>query len=95
MLVYVIDISGDDPVNDYKTLLQELEAYKPGLTTKPSMIIANKSDLSGTEEKYAQLSRICDCVIVPISAKYGRNIKEATGMMRRIVSLSRNEKEIL
>jgi GTPase len=89
MLVYVIDISAPDPIADYKTLLSELEMYKAGLSKKPSLIVANKADIEGSEAKYEALRDFCGCGIVPVSAMDGKNVKVALEMMREIVSAER------
>ncbi|KAI9183701.1 GTPase of the mitochondrial inner membrane that associates with the large ribosomal subunit [Blastocladiella emersonii ATCC 22665] len=43
--VFVVDLS-DDPVRDLKTLIDELEKYKPGLTRRPALVVGNKADLA-------------------------------------------------
>jgi GTP-binding protein len=45
-LVYVVDFSKDAPWEDVETLRAELEAYKPGLSQKARVILANKADLA-------------------------------------------------
>ncbi|KAH8101683.1 GTP-binding protein Obg/CgtA, partial [Cristinia sonorae] len=47
VLVYVVDLSSDSPWDDLRILKQELEAYKPGMSPKARMVIANKADLLG------------------------------------------------
>ncbi|CCA67389.1 related to MTG2-Mitochondrial GTP binding protein [Serendipita indica DSM 11827] len=44
VLVYVVDLSSDAPWDDLKTVRDELEAYKPGLSAKARMVLANKAD---------------------------------------------------
>jgi GTP-binding protein len=58
VLVYVVDLSAPAPWIDLQTVRDELEAYKPGLSSKARMVVANKADalLSETEEE-VQLSR--------------------------------------
>ncbi|KAI5117351.1 hypothetical protein M0805_002461 [Coniferiporia weirii] len=48
-LVYVIDLSGPSPEKELQILRDELEAYKPGLSAKARLVIANKADLLGVE----------------------------------------------
>eukprot|EP00455_Lapot_gusevi_P053990 TRINITY_DN8542_c0_g1_i3.p1 TRINITY_DN8542_c0_g1~~TRINITY_DN8542_c0_g1_i3.p1 ORF type:complete len:394 (-),score=60.14 TRINITY_DN8542_c0_g1_i3:8-1189(-) len=48
VLLYVLDIAGSegrDPIDDFASLQRELEHYAPGLTTRPSAVLANKIDL--------------------------------------------------
>lgn len=58
VLVYVVDLSAPAPWIDLQTVRDELEAYKPGLSAKARMVVANKADalLSETEEE-VELSR--------------------------------------
>jgi GTP-binding protein len=44
-LLYVIDSSGRDPAGDLAALQTELRLYSAGLPARPSLVIANKSDL--------------------------------------------------
>lgn len=55
VLVYIIDLSAPEPWNDLQTVRDELEAYKPGLSAKARMVLANKADAleAETEEEIA------------------------------------------
>ncbi|MEK9658890.1 MAG: GTPase ObgE [Chloroflexota bacterium] len=46
-IVHLVDASGDDPVEAYRTVVAELEAYPGELASKPVVMVANKAD---TEE---------------------------------------------
>jgi GTP-binding protein len=48
ILLYMLDASGIDgrhPIDDYKVLQQELEAYDPALLQRSSLVILNKMDV--------------------------------------------------
>jgi len=99
------------PFEDWKTLLDELEAYQPGLTKRPSMIVANKADITEVAPKNLQLfqklvheewaKRRVEAInsgelpsdheikIVPVSAKYKKNIFKVTSILREIVELEK------
>ncbi|KAF9328096.1 GTPase of the mitochondrial inner membrane that associates with the large ribosomal subunit [Podila minutissima] len=104
----IVDSQYSQPFEDWKTLLDELEAYQPGLTRRPSMIIANKADVTEVAPKNLQLfqklvheewakrraayssssssvSQDHDLKIVPVSAKYKKNIVKVTSILREIV----------
>lgn len=49
-LVYVVDLAGPAPWDELRVLRAELEKYKPGMSAKARMVIANKADLFGGEE---------------------------------------------
>ncbi|OAD08521.1 hypothetical protein MUCCIDRAFT_120302, partial [Mucor lusitanicus CBS 277.49] len=88
ILVYVIDVSGPSPFDDLKTLQYELEAYRPGLTKRQSLIVANKADKVGTaKENLAKLQEQVgsSIPIVPVSAKYEKNVLKLTSVLRKEV----------
>jgi GTP-binding protein len=95
IFVYVIDIAGVSPVDDLQTLQNELESYKSGLTRRPSIVVANKADISNLAKVNLEiLKKFTDLPIVPISAKYEKNISVLTNLMRKMVEDER-EREIV
>ena len=48
-LIHLIDISGDDPAEAYRTVNAELEAYGDELADKPQLVALNKLDLADEE----------------------------------------------
>ncbi|KAJ3055334.1 hypothetical protein HK097_010834 [Rhizophlyctis rosea] len=98
MLVYVVDLAEDAPWKDLNVLKRELELYQAGLTNRPSLVVANKADLGikakrNLEVMKRQAEKTGD-VVVPCSAKEGKNVETVTGVMRQMVEkLRRDEKE--
>lgn len=86
ILVYVIDIAGPEPWKDFAVLQDELEAYKPGLSNRPSIIAANKADLEPARANLEILKSKTQLVIVPISAKEQKNIITLTSLMRTMLN---------
>uniref|UniRef100_A0A6G1SGV2 GTP-binding protein 5 n=1 Tax=Aceria tosichella TaxID=561515 RepID=A0A6G1SGV2_9ACAR len=43
-LLYVIDMSATDPIQQFETLIGELEAHKAGMSGRPHLILGNKID---------------------------------------------------
>ncbi|KAF9586304.1 GTPase of the mitochondrial inner membrane that associates with the large ribosomal subunit [Lunasporangiospora selenospora] len=101
------------PFEDWKTLLDELEAYQPGLTRRPSMIVANKADVTEVapknftifqklvQEEWARrqtkLPEDADryeIKVVPVSAKYKKNIVKATSILREIVEAEKTKEAL-
>ncbi len=79
VLVHVIDIAGTegrDPVEDYRTVNDELAAYNPALAGRPQIVAANKMDLPGVEENFRRFkSEFGDTFdIFPISALTGEGL---------------------
>lgn len=53
MLVHVLDISGSegrDPFEDYCQIRSELKRYSDKLAELPELIVANKMDITGSED---------------------------------------------
>jgi GTP-binding protein len=60
VLVILLDIAGTDgrdPWDDYASILSELEAYQASLLERPRLVVANKIDEPGAEEKLAEFKR--------------------------------------
>ncbi|KAI9486502.1 MAG: obg family GTPase CgtA [Benjaminiella poitrasii] len=96
ILVYVIDVSGPNPFKDLKVLQHELEAYRSGLTKRQSLVVANKADMAGTAKDNLTLlqSQVSDTIpIIPISAKYEKNIVKLTSILRKQVENIRLKEE--
>ncbi len=45
VLVILIDVQSDDPLQDYQTLFHELESYNPALLQKPRIVAFSKVDI--------------------------------------------------
>jgi len=106
-LVYVVDFAGPNPWDELLVLKEELEKYKPGMSKKARMVIANKADLlgSGGEEDVQQamekLVKLKEFVgkelgpldVVPVSAKYSMNLQKVVGLMKDYVIEERAQQE--
>jgi len=79
VLIHLIDISGDDPAEAYRTVNAELEAYGSELADKPQVVALNKLDLADQElgEAFAEelLAAGADKVF-PISGATGAGTGE-------------------
>ena len=51
VLLHLVDGTSGDPVADYRTIIQELEAYGGGLAEKPRITVMNKIDALDQEER--------------------------------------------
>ena len=56
VLLHLIDVTGEDPVADYRVIRKELKAYSPQLAAKPEVIAFNKIDLLSEEEIAGKLA---------------------------------------
>lgn len=82
VLVHVVDAAsteGRDPVDDIKTIMNELKSYDESLLERPQLIAANKIDAIYDEEN-SQIERIKeafpDIKVFPISGVSGKGIQE-------------------
>ena len=92
ILVYVIDLSGTDPLMDFKILQNELEEYHPGLTAKPTVIVGNKSDLLESQQNYKNMIASVPYPVVPVSAKEKKNITLLTQIIRQTITSHSDKK---
>ena len=62
ILVHLIDVSpytGRDPVQDYKTVMKELEAFSPRLVRRHQILVANKIDLlRGNKDELEEVEKL-------------------------------------
>ncbi|PIA16244.1 GTP-binding protein Obg/CgtA [Coemansia reversa NRRL 1564] len=86
VLAFIVDVSRESPWNDLEALQTELNLYSPGLSDRPSLVIANKADL-GTKarDNFEKWQAMTSVPIVPISAKFNKNILKATYTIRQIL----------
>lgn len=54
VLLHLIDITDPTPVENYHTILQELQAYGRGLTDRPQIVALNKVDAVDTDSEDVQ-----------------------------------------
>ncbi|MBQ1230116.1 MAG: GTPase ObgE [Clostridia bacterium] len=81
LLLHVVDIScfeGRDPIEDLKTINQELARYSPELAERPQIILANKTDALDRElvdvEAFEAYVESLDCPLFYVSAATGENL---------------------
>ncbi len=77
ILIHLIDATGDDPVEAWQTVCEELEAYGGGLEDKPQIVALNKGDLLDEElmaDIAAQLQEAGALDVISISGATGQGI---------------------
>merc|ERR1712029_114200 len=78
-LLYVIDMSQQDPFHQFETLKFELGQYRADLPEKPFAIVAIKMDTEESQDNIGHFKqqireKAPDLGVFEISAKYGNNI---------------------
>jgi GTP-binding protein len=77
ILIHLIDATGDDPVQAWHTVCDELEAYGAGLQDKPQIVALNKGDLLDDElmaDISAQLEAAGAQAVIAISGATGQGV---------------------
>ena len=96
-LFYVIDISIEDPYQQLRVLMNELELYEKDLSKRPVAIIVNKIDTDSNGEKLQLLiqcleqQKLSHLKLIPVSAKYGINLTQLLIYFREMYDLYRYE----
>ena len=94
LLIHLVDLdpaTGRSPVDDFHALLRELGAFSPKLAGRPQVLVANKTDLPGSEAPCRQVEELARARRLPffaVSAVTGQGLPE---LMREVVA--RLEKE--
>lgn len=87
MLVHIVDVSGSedrDPVEDYKTIRNELLSYSELMNDKPEIVVANKTDLA-EEGSIERLQKAIGKEVIPLCAAYHQNIDQLLKTLSKIV----------
>ena len=78
LVVHMIDICPQtgDAAADYRTIRAELQQYSPKLTAKPELVVANKMDLTDSDEHLRELSEAVGSEVLAISAVTGQGLEK-------------------
>lgn len=79
VIAHVIDMAGTegrDPYEDYVVIQKELEAFSPKLIEKPQIIIANKMDVEGAQDKLNEFKKKVDKPVYEVSAMENKGLDE-------------------
>ena len=80
ILVHIIDVcpTTGNVVEDYRAIRKELEEYSPALAAKAEIVVANKMDLTDSDEHLAELRAAVDAPVLAISAVTGQGLEALT-----------------
>ena len=83
-------IDGSDPVQNYRTIRNELDQYSPALAERPELLVVTKMDLTGAEEARDAIAGELDRDVLAISAVTGQGIPQ---LIHRVIELLRERTE--
>ncbi len=83
-LVDLLPLDGSSAAENYRVINEELAAHSPALAAKPQLVVANKMDLTGSEEALAAFEKEIGVPVLAISAAAGTNLK---AMLRAMFAL--------
>ena len=78
LFLYVVDLSGDDPLQDLATVREELIAYDQRMAQRVSLVAANKLDIAEAREIFPIFKEEVEAMglkAIPISAATGQGVK--------------------
>jgi GTP-binding protein len=100
LLLHVLDLSREEPMDDYRAIRAELKAFDPELARRPEIVAINKADLLAADDRTA----VDDLVAafkrkripcIPISAATGEGIDRlVNGLTRRLQRMERKDGEV-
>lgn len=89
VLVHVLDMEHDDPINDFEVICKELDAYEMNLLKRPTLIVCNKVEDEVTKNKAEKVKEVLgkDYEVIFISAILQENIN---AMLYKIYDMLQN-----
>lgn len=88
ILLHVIDLSNDNPVETFHALINEFKEYGADLASRPCIVIGNKIDVEGTEHNSELLRQEAEnqsLRYMQVSALTGENIPELIKAVAELV----------
>ena len=83
ILLFVVDISSENPKEDFKILLDELTKYNPEILQKPKIIALNKTDLLEDLEKISDFkNKFPEYKIIDISCEENLNLSNLIDLLK-------------
>jgi GTP-binding protein len=97
VLLHLVDGTGADAGETYRTVRAELEAYGGGLAEKPEIVALNKADALSPDEirrQAARLKRVAKHPPLILSAATGQGVSEALRALLKIIDETRASPEV-
>jgi GTP-binding protein len=94
VLLHLVDGTGEDAGEAYKTVRAELSAYGQGLTEKPEIVALSKADALTADEikqQVARLKRAAKKTPLVVSAVSGDGVAEVLRALWRVIETARRD----
>ena len=94
ILVHLVEpapIDGSDPLENYRSIREELRLYKDSLEHRPEVLAVTKCELPEAQEIHAQLQEEVGHPILLISSATGQGLAELKQQIVRELDQSKNE----
>jgi GTP-binding protein len=87
ILVHIVDICPQtgDAIKNYHTINDELRQYSLELAEKPQIVVANKMDLTDSDENLARFTDAVECDVIAISAVTGKGLDKLTERIWKVL----------
>ena len=88
VLLHLVDCTSSDPIKDYFTILNEIEAYGSKLTSKPRLVVFNKIDALDEEARLLLEQSFAETVnynALVMSAVSGENVENVLRELKKFV----------
>ena len=88
ILLHLVDATAEDPVQDYKTIIGELEAYGGDLADKPRLTVLSKTDALDAEleaDMLADLEAATGDKVMPMSAVSGAGVTDVLRALNVVI----------
>ena len=76
VFLHVLDLTRDDPYEDYLKINHELEMYDKKLLDRPQIVVLNKMDMPDTESKIKSLKEKIERPLYTISAQQNKDVEK-------------------
>ena len=83
VLLHLVDAAGEDPIEAYRVVRGELEAYGAGLEDKPEVLALSRADLVEPKDMAKLAKKLAKVVGGPALRGVGRDRRRARALARR------------
>lgn len=91
VLVHLVEpapIDGTDPLENYRAIRHEIEAYDPALAKRPEIVVVSKAELAEADDVQRRLSQELNRSVLSISAVTGQHLNRLTSQVWDLLQAS-------